>query len=331
MCHTASPHHQTPAAIGGDCVSCHGDLVDNIDDGHYIPTSPPSDTTPSPRTVTAFRSTAVAMVRAPATIVMTTTVWKRRSSAIPESFTTACLGMGPWIVVCATTIGIDPLNIRSCEGCHGPDSLHSIQADSPAEGNIGTIVVGGELAGYGHVGRNAGPGDSDCWGCHGFALCFRTFSQPLDPDGLQRRPGSRPRRNGHDGRCARCGIHQFGGGTLYESDIRLTAADGSSVILEPDLILDHGTMVVTIPRNTRPGNYNLRAVKAGFASNPAVISVVPWVRISRAVYQGKVTILGTGFGGYAEGSATSVTGTITTGTGRRTTTKTVTANDRFLE
>jgi hypothetical protein len=32
------------------------------------------------------------------------------------------------------------------------------------------VVVGGEDAGYGHVGRDAGVGDSDCWGCHGFAM-----------------------------------------------------------------------------------------------------------------------------------------------------------------
>ncbi len=62
--------------------------------------------------------------------------------------------------------------IRECEGCHGPGSLHNIQADSPNADNFGTIVIGGEDAGYGHVGRDAGPGDSDCWGCHGFAEIY---------------------------------------------------------------------------------------------------------------------------------------------------------------
>ena len=36
----------------------------------------------------------------------------------------------------------DALDIRVCEGCHGLDSLHNIQADSNGPGNIGTIVVG---------------------------------------------------------------------------------------------------------------------------------------------------------------------------------------------
>jgi hypothetical protein len=61
------------------------------------------------------------------------------------------------------------MQIRECQDCHGPDSLHNIQADSTNAGNIGTIVIGGEDAGYGHVGRDAGIGDSDCWGCHGFS------------------------------------------------------------------------------------------------------------------------------------------------------------------
>jgi hypothetical protein len=113
------------------------------------------------------------------------------------------------------------------------------------------------------------------------------------------------------------------GSTVYESDVRLTAADGSAVTLEPDIVIDQGTLAVTIPGRTPPGNYNLQATKASFASNPAVISIVPVVRISRATYQGTVTILGSGFGGYAKGSATSVTATATTVSGRRATARTV--------
>ena len=33
--------------MSGDCVSCHGDIVDNMNDGHYIPTYPISPDTPS--------------------------------------------------------------------------------------------------------------------------------------------------------------------------------------------------------------------------------------------------------------------------------------------
>ena len=57
----ASVHHLTPTAQGtasndignngiGDCTPCHGDLVDDIGDGHTIPTYNPSLVTPEPST-----------------------------------------------------------------------------------------------------------------------------------------------------------------------------------------------------------------------------------------------------------------------------------------
>ena len=61
--------------------------------------------------------------------------------------------------------GMEDYAIRTCENCHGYESLHNIQADSDGSGDI---IVGGELAGWGHIGEDT-PGDvSDCWGCHGF-------------------------------------------------------------------------------------------------------------------------------------------------------------------
>jgi hypothetical protein len=105
-------------------------------------------------------------------------------------------------------------------------------------------------------------------------------------------------------------------GVDYSSDVKLTAADGSSVTLTPSVI-DQGLIGVTIPADTARGNYNLQAVKDGAASNPAVISVLPKVKITKASGgngKGKVTILGSGFGGYAAGSGTAVTGTMSGGT-----------------
>jgi hypothetical protein len=46
-CHTGSPHHKTADADAGDCQLCHGSIVDNMDDGHYIPTYAPSLVTPT--------------------------------------------------------------------------------------------------------------------------------------------------------------------------------------------------------------------------------------------------------------------------------------------
>ena len=67
-------------------------------------------------------------------------------------------------------------HIRWCENCHGPESLHNIQVDSDNLANIGTILVGGENAGWGHIGN-----DDDCWGCHGFIGAAESGSGPLTP------------------------------------------------------------------------------------------------------------------------------------------------------
>jgi hypothetical protein len=119
------------------------------------------------------------------------------------------------------------------------------------------------------------------------------------------------------------------GANQYVSDVALTAADGSSVTLTPDLT-DQGSMSVTIPGETAPGNYDVQAVKedsAGddVASNPAVISIKPQVVITRASGYSTVRINGSGFGGYAAGSGTSVTGTVTIGIPGNGKTKTVEA------
>lgn len=215
------------------------------------------------------------------------------------------------------------LHIRICEECHSLESLHNIQADSDGNG----MVPGAELAGFGHVGRDNGPGDSDCWGCHGFEFpagaTTAPFTGPIIPTVFNADASTIPAGKATMVVLSGAGFTNQQGGKVYDSDVRLTAADGSSVTLEPDLILDEGNLAVTIPATTRPGNYNLQATKGKIASNPAVISITPKVSISRATYQGRVTILGSGFAGYAQGSTTSVTATIVTGSGRRATTRTV--------
>ncbi len=199
------------------------------------------------------------------------------------------------------------LHIRICEECHSVASLHNIQADSDASG---TVVVGGELAGYGHVGRDAGPGDSDCWGCHGFAAAATApLSGPVIPtiyaaDAAVVTGGAATSLN-----VTGAAFTNTTEGVAYSSDVKLTAADGSSVTLTPGVI-EQGLIGVTIPADTARGNYNLQAVKADVASNPTVISVLPDVAIGKVFGDQRVTIVGKGFGGYAEGSGTSVTGTI---------------------
>ncbi len=200
------PHHTTPAAQSGDCASCHGDIVDSIGDGHYIPSYSPSRTTPAPSEgeglpLNRFGNGAGACNYchdeddpvAP---------FIRNNADLHHDATLNCL----W---CHSAHGPEEVAIRVCENCHGPDSLHSIQADSPAPGNIGSIVVGGEDAGYGHVGRDAGPGDSDCWGCHGFARTPIAASGSLTPAVYGTDLAVIPAGTDTTMLAGRCGVHEF--------------------------------------------------------------------------------------------------------------------------
>jgi len=216
------------------------------------------------------------------------------------------------------------LHIRICEECHSVESLHNIQADSDDDGDI---VDGQELAGFGHVGRDNGPGDSDCWGCHGFefpmSASLAPFTGPAIPTLYSSDITSVP--SGKDTMVVLRGaaFTNSAGGVRYEAKVCLTDESGAAVTLDPQVVLDEGSLAVTIPARTRPGHYRLQVVKGDAVSNPEVITVTPVTRVSRATYQGTVTIVGSGFGGYGEGSPTGVAGTVTSGAGRRATTRTV--------
>ncbi len=322
-CHTESSHHRTATAEAGGCVACHGDIVDDMDDGHYIPTYSPSLVTPTrsqgdglPLNSRGNGSGACNYCHdddglAPPTILVNQDLHHDRNWA--NFYPTKCAWCHDFSLPMEA-------QIRTCEGCHGPDSLHNIQADS----NGGDIVVGGELAGYGHVGRDAGAGDSDCWGCHGFAMAFAPGTGPIIPTVYNSDTPIIDAGTDTEVTLAGTSFTNITGATQYSSNAELTAGDGSSVILTPDFV-DLGALVVTIPGDTAPGNYDLRAVKADVASNPAVVSVVPKVAITKAAGNRTVTIDGSGFGGYATGSGTSVTGTVTTGKGSNATTETLEA------
>jgi hypothetical protein len=181
LCHnTGSPHHQVASADTGDCQLCHGTLVDNMGDGHYIPGYAPSLVTPTgyggsgqPYNSRGYGAGGCVYCHDddgvdPPVILNNSSLHHNMNLADIDSKCTWCHSPG--------VPPDEPITV--CEGCHGPDSLHNIQADSPNSANSGSIVVGGEDAGYGHVGRDAGPGDSDCWGCHGFAFVAEPTNDP---------------------------------------------------------------------------------------------------------------------------------------------------------
>ena len=135
VCHNAgSPHHTTPAAQAGDCVSCHGDLVDNMDDGHYIPSYAPSLVTPDtgdegtgePLNSRDTNAGGCAYCHdddgLPTPVILThrgTHHYVRDSGSFPCSW---CHDFGlP-----------DEEQIRVCEGCHGPAGKGNPGAKFPA-------------------------------------------------------------------------------------------------------------------------------------------------------------------------------------------------------
>jgi hypothetical protein len=321
-CHnTSSPHHQNALADAGNCVACHGDLVDNMDDGHYIPTYAPSLVTPKitngvgePLNSRGNGAGACNYCHdndgQPTPVILTNLELHHGINLV--DFGSRC----GW---CHDSNLPFEENIRTCEGCHGPDSLHNIQSDS----NGGGVVVGGEDYGYGHVGRDNGPGDSDCWGCHGdYAL--RTADAERYSPSLEL---TTPYLSGSDKQVLLNNVNtritlsgsaltNISGTTKFESVFTLTAQDGSVIVLTPEEITN-STATLIIPGDRRAGNYELRAAKGAVftwtTSNPLSISIkeppVIWVQsVSQSCGEcsGELKVWGTGFGIAPEGSEASI-------------------------
>jgi hypothetical protein len=320
VCHVqipgqASVHHLTPAAQSGECVSCHGDIVDNIGDGHIIPSYAPSLVTPVPsdgigEPVNSLGNGAGACnychdagddTSTGAVIEVVKNLDAHLNTGVflsPTGVTNqdACLWCHP----------VTGNAMRTCEGCHGYESLHNIQVDSdtgcvydPANPGACNITVGGEAAGWGHVGRDAGAGDSDCWGCHGnyipgaVAAAAGPVVPFIDSVDLSSIIAGTETPITLTGVAFTNMIMDF----QWVSDVMLTAADGSSTTLTPDSI-SQSSLTVTIPDSTPAGNYTLQAVKGDLASsNPVGITVIPNVVIAGDECTGETLyITGSGFG-----------------------------------
>ena len=311
-CHnTTSPHHQNTAADEGDCQSCHGDLVDNIDDGHYIPTYDPSLVTPKRSDGDGLQLNSRGNGSGGCNYChdndgLSTPIILTNQELHHEI---ELVGFGSKCGWCHLNFD-DPATkeqTRTCENCHGPDSLHNIQADSNGDG---LVVIGGEDAGYGHVGRDAGPNDSDCWGCHGdypITTADATPSLELTTPYL-----SDSTENsiiaGKDKVVILSGssLTNTSGITKFESIFTLIAQDGSFKVLAP-FYLTASKGFITIPGTTTAGNYKLRANKFSgttwVKSNPLSISIknpaVIWdqfVEQSCGECSGELTVWGLGFG-----------------------------------
>jgi hypothetical protein len=202
--------------------------------------------------------------------------------------------------------------IRICENCHGPESLHAIQVDSDATGlvdtngdgigdteNAGNIIPNMENQFWGHIGKS-----DDCWGCHGFGFSSASGPGPVFPhiDDISQYVLTA----GSDTAVTLTGtaFTDMSEGTELTSNVALVATDGTSTNLTPDAISEN-SLTVTIPGTTAPGTYILQAVKDTEKSNPLAITVVPEVIITAdtcSKKKGLLTIDGSGFGEQPAGS-----------------------------
>jgi hypothetical protein len=296
------PHHETQAAMDGHCQTCHGNLVDNFDDGHYIPASPPSSMTPdtkfkvinqtSGRKWGGCESCHEANSTASPPIVFNNNTHHRLGnlSGFRNNDNTKCARCHD---MHNATYGPD--SIRYCERCHGYSSLHNIQWDMA---NTTT------MSGYGHLGPN------DCQGCHasyvagyvagslapGADLIVPTINH-LSPDLV------------FSGEATELTIH---------GDDFITTVDNitrSSVVALTNGIITNGTtkinltitptnitaseIVVTIPpMNT--GLYAIYIIKDGNQeSNKRPFVVGPAVIVNSAIINSTIiSITGSGFGPY---------------------------------
>ena len=187
--------------------------------------------------------------------------------------------------------------IRTCENCHGYESLHNIQVDSdtmcvydPNNPGDCNIVVGGEEAGYGHVGKDDPGVESDCWGCHGFSTASAPAAGPIVPTLIAASATSITAGVETAITLNGCAFTN----DEFTSVVEITGAGGSVVVAPATISV--GLLTATIPA-LDAGSYEIRVKKEDVVSNPIGISSIPGVVITSATCaDGVLTIAGVGFG-----------------------------------
>lgn len=305
-CHTQSPHHMTTPAADQDCKFCHGAAIDNPKDGHYLPSyatnTGAGGVTPAPsgRTVTDPTTGQSIIVQGCAAChqassavvpVIVSNKGSHHGTGIGQGLP-GTVGNCTW---CHDALSSPSSAIRACEACHGVNSLHNIQLDSPATANLNTVSPGNELKGYGHIGNNW-----DCQGCHyswtGTASLEMTTAVAPSIKNLST-------TSVIAGKAATLTItgnsflnSSSSGATNYAPKVTLTDAAGTVITLTP-FAATVSEIQVTLPNTLKPGVYDVRVDKSGTFSNRTVLVVSPEVRVDSAVVSGSsLTISGAGFG-----------------------------------
>jgi len=309
------PHHNTTQAQVRDCKFCHGASVDNYNDGHYIPSNPPDNMTPS-ATYKIFNRTSGR-------------VWEgcfachaENASASPPIFFTQMIpnpvdgkySSAPVptgannvhhleIIAVNNPPGVYPgdectwchpdmydvIAIRGCESCHSVRSIHNIQYDFA---NTSTKL------GYGHIGSNNSSDSAnhswDCKGCHAYNEGdVSPFAGSIIPDIRSVTPTVFEFNTPTVLTLTGTNFVQTGSTTFVNID------DTTNLI--PDTIIN-GQITVTV--NLAEGNHYIKVVKTDSVenlpkpSNIRPMTVISKVTIKSARLQGNgvINIKGSGFG-----------------------------------
>jgi hypothetical protein len=288
-----SPHHVTEAARVAHCSDCHGNVVQNYDSGIYIPSGPPSAFTPNPRACDACHAPG------------TESGLQIQSIAATHHATGLGFGIeGTSCLWCHSNAG-GGLDMRTCERCHSPLSLHGIVGTGPAG-----------QPGWGHVGTA-----QDCSGCHSatFTTAAALTPGPTVPyitkvdfeHAPQTGVATIIRITGSE--VVNVGAGPDGGEKTYGSIVVLSRSDDAGNIdMSTVRVLESGYMTQTeiyarIPADMASGSWDLRLVKEPLTaqmlmSNKHVVPVHKTVAISAVQATGNtLTVTGTGFGPMPKG------------------------------
>lgn len=292
VCHKSSPHHVSTWALERHCSHCHGSLVNDYDDGHAIPTYAKSVVTPDPRcrawtdeTKTVCKSGGCQACHAASTAVS------------PQVASTGTLHHAA-SQDCNLCHGAHNLfDIRACEQCHGPSSLHAIEFNYEANKGV---------PGWGHIGA-----DADCWGCHGW------YSQGELPQigvvsPMLARVEPSDVKSGQDREIVVTGAgftsagRSLGAPTLVLSRSGGRSAGRQELVLEVTSYSD-STLRAILPAKVGRGSWEVRVYKdyggqEEKRSNLSRLTVVPRATVTSTVVNGALVIDGGDFGPEPKGA-----------------------------
>ncbi len=291
-------HHLTQKAQNLDCKHCHGDRIDNPNDGHYIPTKKPTDFTPhidrgkGPNGEGACTFCHKAGVDIASGIIVNANATNHHSTGVFRAGTHKIN-----CTLCHQKVGTN-WGIRGCQNCHGIKSIHSIQADSNGDG---IIKPGGELSYFGHIGNEEG----DCKGCHNGYFDVKNALDMLTKASVVPEISDLSRYKIVSQTATTITVNGQSLTNVLSNDrvksvVILTNNNGTKIELVPSLVT-LTSLIVTIPNNLNAGNYYLRVKKGSKESSPVNIVVVPKVAISEvSINNDELIIAGKGFGKYMD-------------------------------